>query len=175
VTELRTTEVVAEFRCALREGGRRPSGTLMGLLLDLLDGNLAQWQLEDRVRQPGADDTTVVSAKRAIDELNTARHGLVEAIDTEIDAALSQSVVATLCTESPAMVFDRLSVLVLRIHHTELAAGSVRSDADVFAARLPILNQQLALLEEALDALFQEVRAGTRRFVPYQSLKLYAP
>ena len=50
------------------------------------------------------------------------------------------------------MVFDRLSVLMIRIHHTQLAAGSGRSDADVYAARLPILHQQLALLEEALDA-----------------------
>ena len=175
MTDLHTNDVVAEFRRAPSERGRKHSDALMGLLLDLHDSNLAQWRLEDRVRETGADDATVVSAKRAIDELNTARHHLVEAIDIEIDAAMPQSASATLCTESPAMVFDRVSVLVIRIHHTQLAAGSGRSDADVYAARLPILHQQLALLEEALDALLEEVHAGTRRFVPYQSLKLYAP
>jgi uncharacterized protein DUF4254 len=175
VTQPRTAEVVAEFRRALGEGDRQHGDALLRLLLELHSSNLAQWQLEDRVRQPSADNATVVAVKRAIDELNTARHHLVEMIDAEVDTAMHQSASAPLSTESPAMVFDRLSVLVIRIHHTERAAASGRSDADAYGARLPILHEQLAQLEEALDAFLGEVRAGTRRFVPYQSLKLYAP
>ncbi len=71
------------------------------------------------------------------------------------------------------MVFDRLSVLVIRIHHTELAAGEDASDADLYAARLPVLYRQLAELQQAIDSLIAHVRDGTMRFVPYQSLKLY--
>ncbi len=71
------------------------------------------------------------------------------------------------------MAFDRLSVLVIRIHHTERAAGEKASDADLYAARLPVLYRQLADLQQAIDGLIGDVREGTRRFVPYQSLKLY--
>ena len=73
------------------------------------------------------------------------------------------------------MVFDRLSVLVIRISSTEDAATSERDDRDLYAARLPVLRRQLALLQEALEALFDDVRTGRKRFVPYQSLKLYGP
>ena len=42
-----------------------------------------------------------------------------------------------------------------------------------YAARLPVLYLQLADLQLAIDGLIADVRDGTRRFVPYQSLKLY--
>jgi Protein of unknown function (DUF4254) len=71
------------------------------------------------------------------------------------------------------MAFDRLSVLVIRIHYTERAAGEGASDADLYGARLPALDRQLANLQQAIDGLIDDVRDGTRRFVPYQSLKLY--
>jgi hypothetical protein len=32
---------------------------------------------------------------------------------------------------------------------------------------------QLALLQEALAGLFDDVHSGRKRFVPYESLKLY--
>jgi len=70
-------------------------------------------------------------------------------------------------------VFDRLSVLVVRMCFTEEAASSQRADRDLYAARLPLLHQQLALLQEGLEALFDDVRTGRKRFLPYQSLKLY--
>jgi hypothetical protein len=73
------------------------------------------------------------------------------------------------------MVFDRLSVLVIRIHHTERAVASRGSDTNSLAGRLPVLRRHLAALEEALDGLLQDVRKGSRRFMPYQQLKLYAP
>ena len=71
------------------------------------------------------------------------------------------------------MVFDRLSVLVIRLCVTEDAASSQGVDRDLYAARVPVLQEQLALLQEGLEALFEDVRTGRRRFLPYQSLKLY--
>jgi hypothetical protein len=64
-------------------------------------------------------------------------------------------------------------VLVIRIHHTERAAGEDASEGDRYAARLPVLYRQLDDLQQAIDGLIEDVREGTRRFVPYQSLKLY--
>jgi hypothetical protein len=44
-----------------------------------------------------------------------------------------------------------------------------------FGSRLPRLSGQLDELSAAIDALLDDVRAGRRRFVPYQHLKLYPP
>ena len=166
--------VIAEFRRAHREPARASSGVL-GLLLALHHNNVVQWNRENATRGDDADDHTVAAAKRDIDALNTKRHELVEAIDEALAAGIDQAPAAAPTTESPAMVFDRLSVLVIRISSTEDAATSERDDRDLYAARLPVLRRQLALLQEALEALFDDVRAGRKRFVPYQSLKLYGP
>jgi hypothetical protein len=165
--------VVDELRRALQRpepGSTRP---LVGRLVDLLRSNLEQWKLEDEARGRGVDDAAVAEAKRAIDQLNKARHHIVEEIDAAIDRAVTQTASAPLATESPAMAFDRLSVLVIRIHQTERAAGEGASDADLYAARLPVLYRQLSDLQRAIDGLIEDVRDGTRRFVPYQSLKMY--
>jgi Protein of unknown function (DUF4254) len=167
--------VVAEFRQALCEPARPASSGVLGLLLELHHNNVVQWNREDTARRDNADDRAVAAAKRDIDALNTRRHELVEAIDAALAAGIAQARAAPPTTESPAMAFDRLSVLVIRILFTETAASSQRADSDVYAARSPVLHQQLALLQEALEALFDDVRTGRKRFVPYQSLKLYGP
>jgi Protein of unknown function (DUF4254) len=166
-------QVVAEFRRALGDPEHRSTRVVVGRLLDLLRSNLDQWNLEDNARGPGADDRAVAEAKRAIDQLNAGRHRIVEEIDAAIDRAVTQTASASLATESPAMAFDRLSVLMIRIHNTERAAGEEASEAGGYAARLPLLYVQLADLQQAIDGLIGDVRDGTRRFVPYQSLKLY--
>jgi hypothetical protein len=66
-----------------------------------------------------------------------------------------------------------LSVLVIRIASTEDAARTERVDLDLYAARLPVLHEQLSSLQAALEAQFDDVQTGRKRFVPYQSLKLY--
>jgi hypothetical protein len=157
-------EVAALFEHALEGGAPTPSTDLLSLLLALHRNNLDQWQQEDLTRAPGADDATVAAAKRAIDALNATRHELVEAIDAALAAALEQDASATPATESPAMVYDRLSVLTIRIHFT--------ADAG-YRARLPLLRDQLDVAVQALEGLFEDIRTGRRRFVPYQSLKLY--
>ena len=166
-------DVVAHFERALREGAPTPSGDVLGLLLELHRNNLDQWQREDVTRVHGADDATVAAAKRDIDALNATRHGLVEAIDAALAAVIEQEASATPATESPAMVFDRLSVLTIRIYFTESAAGSSTTDRDRYRARLPPLHRQLADVLQALEGLLEEIRTGQKRFVPYQSLKLY--
>jgi hypothetical protein len=167
------TEVIAEFRRALREPAPPPRGEVLGLLLGLHRNNVEQWNREDVARRDDADDGAVAAAKRDIDMLNTKRHELVEAVDTALATRIAQAPAAPPTTESPGMVFDRMSVLVIRISFTERAASSQRDDRDLYAARLPLLHQQLALLEEALEALYDDVQTGRKRFVPYQSLKLY--
>jgi hypothetical protein len=157
-------EVVALFERALDGGAPTPPSELLSLLLALHRNNLDQWQQEDLTRARGADDATVAAAKRAIDALNTTRHELVEALDAALADAVEQDPSATPATESPAMVYDRLSVLTIRIHFTEDAG---------YRARLPLLRNQLDIAVQALEGLFEDIRTGRKRFVPYQSLKLY--
>ena len=164
--------VIAEFRRAHREPARASSGVL-GLLLALHHNNVVQWTREDAARRDDADDRAVAAAKRDIDALNAKRHELIEAIDAALAASLDQDPAAPPTTESPAMVFDRLSVLVIRRCFTEEAASSQRADRDLYPARLPRLDRQLSLLQAGLEALFDDVRTGRKRFLPYQSLKLY--
>jgi hypothetical protein len=151
-----------------------PDG-LMQLLLELLRFNLEQWELEDLTRIPGTDDATVARAKRSIDRHNLERHRLAERVDAAIDAALVQSATATPSTESPAMAFDRLSVLAIRLDRTHRAARMAGNFGGDFGWRLLRLSGQLDDLAAAIDALLEDVRAGRRRFVPYEHFKLYAP
>ena len=145
----------------------------MQLLVELLLSNQKQWDLEDVTRSPGADDAAMARAKRSIDSLNLERHGLAERIDAAIDGALVQSARATPATESPAMAFDRLSVLAIRLDRTHRAALTAGNRGD-FGRRLLRLSGQIEELAAAIDALLDDVRAGRRRFVPYEHLKLYA-
>ena len=148
---------------------------VMQLLLELLRSNLEQWELEDVTRIPGVDDATVAGAKRSIDRHNLERHRLAERVDAVINAALIQSATATPSTESPAMAFDRLSVLAIRLDRTHRAARMAANSEGDFRSRLLRLNDQVDGLATAIDALLDDVRAGRRRFVPYEHLKLYAP
>jgi hypothetical protein len=167
------TDVIAEFRRALREPMPPAHHGVLELLLGLHHNNALQWGREDAARRDDADDRAVADAKRDIDALNTKRHEYVEAIDAALVAVMEQSPSAPPTTESPAMVFDRLSVLVIRIASTEDAARTDGADHVLYAARLPVLHEQLELLQAALEALFDDVRTSRKRFVPYRSLKLY--
>jgi Protein of unknown function (DUF4254) len=139
------------------------------LVAELVGSNLAQWELEDVTRDPRATDGEVANAKRGIDRLNIGRHHLVEQIDASIAAGLDQQCDAPLATESPGMVLDRLSVLVIRRARTE-SASVAESD---YAGRLPELAARVAALSSAFDLYVAELQAGTRRFLPYEHFKLY--
>ena len=110
-------------------GDRPPSTAVVDLLRSsCCSNNLDQWRREDAARRPGADDAAVAAAKRDIDALNGTRHRLVEAVDAALAAAIEQVPRRTPTTESPAMVFDRLSVLAIRVHFTEQAARASAGD-----------------------------------------------
>jgi Protein of unknown function (DUF4254) len=166
-------DVVAEFQHALVGPAASPQRGILELLLGLHENNALQWACEDVSRRADADDRAVAAAKRDIDALNRKRHDFVEAIDAALVADFDQSPSAPPTTESPGMVFDRLSVLVIRLASTAEAARAEPVDGDLFASRLPALYEQLESLQAALEALFDDVQSGRKRFVPYQSFKLY--
>ena len=126
-------DVVAALRHAPAESAPPARNGIIELLLGLHENNARQWEREDAARHEDADDHAVAHAKRDIDALNTKRHDFVEAIDGALAAMIDQSPSAPPTTESPGMVFDRLSVLVLRIASTEDAARGAPVDHERYA------------------------------------------
>jgi hypothetical protein len=149
--------------------------TVMDPILALHRSNALQWVREDDAREDQADDAMVAAAKREIDRLNISRHGFIEEIDRAILRAINPREGAPLVTESPGMAIDRLSVLVIRLASTEAKTASGTADTRLYAERLPRLRIQLSALEEAIATLFDDLAKGTRRFLAYESLKLYGP
>lgn len=166
-------ELVAALEVALRGDGRPAPNGITALACELLASNARQWDLEDVAHDPAITDQALAAVKRAIDRLNLARHDLLERIDAAVDAVLVQSPSARPATDTPAMVVDRLSVLLIRIARTAAAASADGATTD-YAGRLPLLEARLAVLTDAFDAYVDDLRSGRRRFVRHEELKLYA-
>jgi hypothetical protein len=122
--------------------------------------NFALWHHEDAVRRPGADDHEVAVRKRHIDDVNARRNGAIEEIDANLLDHLDLNPNAQPHTETPGTIVDRLSVLALRIVHTN------RADQ-----RLAVLDEQYADLFGGLEQLLVRMQAGEVRFKLYRQYK----
>ncbi|MGV9691280.1 DUF4254 domain-containing protein [Streptomyces sp. NPDC003444] len=136
--------------------------------LHTVNGRL--WDTEDRVRGALLSAAQVADCKREIDQLNAERNALAERAD-EVLGALADAgrADAPLHTETLASVVDRLSVLTLRIRHSERAA----TRDELARRRVPALHGQREELCAALDALVSDVVAGRRRLPAPARFKLY--
>jgi hypothetical protein len=142
--------------------------------------NFDLWHTEDRARTPNATDRDIALVKRAIDEINQRRNDLTEQCDVVLYESLKKAnlpdLSATLHSESPGLMIDRLSILALKIFHTEeeldrpnAPSGHQERNRD----RLALLTEQRNDLAACLDQLWLEVLAGKRRFKIYRQLKMY--
>lgn len=143
-------------------------------LQELADGlhhtNHLLWTAEDGVRGSALDASQVADGKRTIDQLNMDRVRHTERLDEVISAACPPcDATAPLHTEPIGSVVDRLSVSVLRLHHTRLAA----SDDPQVRRRLAGVEKQLHEVSEALQVLAEDVAAGRRRLPHGARFKLY--
>ncbi|MEV6009171.1 DUF4254 domain-containing protein [Streptomyces sp. NPDC051976] len=132
--------------------------------------NTRLWTTEDQVRAAGLPAERVADCKREIDQLNAERNALAERADEVLGAlAGAAHAEAPLHTETLASVLDRLSVLTLRIWHSERS-----SDRDDLARRrVPALHRQRDELCTALDSLTADVVTGERRLPIPARFKLY--
>ena len=142
--------------------------------------NFDLWHIEDEARIPGAPDEALASVKRQIDQINQRRNDLAEELDrlllTWLEAQGLPNPAATLHSESPGLIVDRLSILALKIYHTReesARAGAPAGHAERNRERLAILEEQRADLAGCLEALWRETLAGRRRFKLYRQLKMY--
>jgi len=147
------------------------------LILEQHRANFDLWHSEDAARDPMAADQAIAAVKRAIDKLNQRRNDLVERIDLALlEAAPRQPAEAPLHSETPGLMIDRLSILALKVFHTE--EETLREDASAEhhqrnRERLILLTEQRNDLSACLAELWTEVLAGKRRFKLYRQLKMY--
>ncbi|MEU3212995.1 DUF4254 domain-containing protein [Nocardiopsis alba] len=129
------------------------------------------WRAEDGVRVEASDPARVADGKRVIDQLNMDRVRYAERLDEVIAAEcpVAPAVTAPMHTEPFSSAVDRLSVTVLRLHHTRLAADE---DPGV-QPRVARVQAQIHDLHEALGSLSEDVVAGRRRLPDGARFKLY--
>ena len=147
------------------------------LILEQHRANFDLWHSEDAARDPMAADQAIAAVKRAIDKLNQRRNDLVERIDLALlEVASQQPVEAPLHSETPGLMIDRLSILALKVFHTEEETRREDASAEHHQRnreRLILLTEQRNDLSACLAELWTEVLAGKRRFKLYRQLKMY--
>jgi hypothetical protein len=141
--------------------------------------NFALWHAEDDARRPSANDAAIASVKRQIDCVNQVRNDTVEKIDACLLASLAEAGVTRggeQHSETPGMMLDRLSILSLKLFHTQEEldrTGAPAGHRERNAGRLAILEEQRDDLAQCLERLWTDVCAGTRFFRQYRQLKMY--
>jgi hypothetical protein len=163
---------------ALLESFRRqPATELIETILGNHRANFDLWHEEDKAREPGVSDAAVATVKHAIDALNQRRNDLVEVMDRLLLAAAGeQSPEAPLNSETPGLMLDRLSILALKIYHTEEEAhreSATEVHRERNRARLALLIEQRDDLAGCLNALWDDVLHQRRRFKLYRQMKMY--
>ncbi|MEU4890480.1 MULTISPECIES: DUF4254 domain-containing protein [Streptomyces] len=129
--------------------------------------NSRQWGAEDRVRRAG--DAEIPAIKRKIDELNSLRHKLIEQVDRLLGTAWPVNHDVPPLTESIGSALDRLSVLTLRIVHTERLVGDDNSAVE----RVAILRRQRDDLVWSIAVACEDLVSGRRRTPRPERMKLY--
>jgi hypothetical protein len=138
-----------------------------------------QWHLEDIIRDPNIKPNKGIEIKRRIDTSNQARTDLVEQIDDyyiEQFSTITPNSTATLNTESPGWVVDRLSILCLKIYHMKEQVE--RKDVDEnhqlkCQKKLSILLEQEQDLSKSFDELIDNYKRGIKKIKVYRQMKMY--
>lgn len=141
--------------------------------------DVAQWHMEDIVRDPDIDPAQALEMKRRIDRSNQERTDLVELIDSYfLDRYKDVQPLpdATINTESPAWALDRLSILAVKIYH--MRQETLRTDTDAAhrarcQAKLDVLLEQQRDLSTAIDQLLADIAAGRKYMKVYKQMKMY--
>ncbi len=143
--------------------------------------NFELWHAEEAARHPEIDDSGLSAVKRRIDRTNQRRNDLAEDCDAALLARLRSRNLpnpeAELHSESPGLMIDRLSILSLKLFHTQQeiaqSSGFPPGRAERHRERLPILQEQRNDLAVSFDLFWRRVLNGGLRFKIYRQCKMY--
>lgn len=142
--------------------------------------NFSLWHEEDVARIKDIDDARIVLAKRNIDGFNQNRNNAMEHIDEWVLNYLEQNggaaAGAKMHSETPGMIIDRLSIMALKRYHMQEEVD--RTDASPehvakCAAKVAVLDEQIADLAATLERILGELADGSLRFKVYRQFKMY--
>lgn len=156
-----------------------PAGSIEALLYAKNWIDVAQWHMEDLIRDPQIDPAEGMKLKHRIDASNQDRTDRVEDLDTyfrELYKGVTPHADAQINTESPAWALDRLSILAVKIFH--MKAETERTDASEehlakCRGKLAVLLEQRADLSSAIDILLEDIASGRKYMKVYRQMKMY--
>ena len=148
---------------------------------DLIVANFTLWGLEDEARRKDLPDKKIADLKRNIDKYNQRRNDLIDRVDAILEKDIESSIgnidkSLPLNTETPGSVFDRLTVLSLRIHNLKKEIS--RKDASIShknrcLGMLKEVEDRVNDLLECLEALLNDYYNRRKRLKSYKQHKLY--
>ncbi|HEY3990595.1 MAG TPA: DUF4254 domain-containing protein [Acidobacteriaceae bacterium] len=153
--------------------------TVDGLVEAQHAANFALWHAEDEARRSSAGDAAIAAVKREIDRVNQLRNDTTEGIDALLLASLRDAGIKPAGeqhSETPGMMIDRLSILSLKLFHTEKELDRIGAPAghrERNMERFATLQEQRDDLARCLERLWAQVCAGERCFKQYRQLKMY--
>lgn len=161
---------------------KNPNTSLLAKTLnELLATNFKLWGYEDEARRRDLPDKDIASLKRNIDRDNQKRNNLVDTIDAILREDIEKKIKLVdeslpLNSETPGSIFDRLTVLALRIHN--LKKESERKDADkTHIKRCSLMLKEVEERSEdllrCLEELLNDYYSGKKRLKSYKQHKLY--
>lgn len=152
---------------------------LLQLLIDLHRQNYLLWHQEDIARRGDIESTAIAQVKKAVDKLNQKRNDLIEVIDEWLfnnKYAQLVNMDLPLRTETPGSVFDRLSILALKIYHMQEQTERTDIDQlhiDLCCYKLGILKQQRSDLANSLLDMIRDLDNNIIRMKIYRQFKMY--
>ncbi len=141
--------------------------------------DIAQWHMEDVVRNPNIDPVEGLCWKRRIDAQNQVRTDMVEFIDgyfLDLYKGISPLANAKFNTESPAWAIDRLSILALKIYHMQEEAQRITASPEhrlQCKIKLDVLLEQRKDLSLSIDELLLAIEGGEKYMKVYKQMKMY--
>lgn len=141
--------------------------------------DVAQWHMEDLIRDPQIDPAEGMKLKRRIDVSNQNRTDRVEDLDTyfrDFYSAVTPAADAQINTESPAWAIDRLSILAVKIFHMKVETDREDASEEHLAkcrGKLAVLLEQRSDLSQAINTLLADIAAGKKYMKVYRQMKMY--